>query len=144
MKLKKKLSTKQFVVSQLFILIAGLIFLGGLHFILNVQYQETISPFLKGPLTLAPKTLTLSLDGPSDNSLIFQSSIIISGKTLPLKEILIFTQTQDLVINSKKDGSFSTVLELDEGVNQITTAVFDEDGNNKVEERTIYYSKEKI
>jgi hypothetical protein len=144
MKLKKKLSTKQFFISQILILIVGLIFLGGLYYILNLQYRVDSNPFSKGPLTSAPKTLRLDLDHPDDNSLSFEPSIIISGKTAPLKEILVFTDTQDLVITSKKDGSFSTVLNLGEGVNSITTAVFDSDGDTKSEQRTVYYSKEKL
>jgi len=143
MKLKKKLSTQQFIVSHLLILIAGLLFLAGIYFILNIQYQTSSNPFLSGPVTTPPKTLRLDIDT-DDDSLSFQSSIIVSGQTSPFKEVLIFTNTQDLVITSKKDGSFSTVLTLDEGVNKITAVVFDKDGDTKVEERTVFYSKEKI
>ncbi len=144
MKLNKKLSGKQFVFSQFIILILGLVFLGGLYFILNLQYKIVSNPFLNGPVTSAPKTLRLDLDQPDDNSLIFQNSILISGQTSPLKDVLIFTDSQDLVIISKKDGSFSTVLNLDEGENRISVAVFDTNGDNKTLERTVYYSKEKI
>ena len=97
-----------------------------------------------GPVTTSPKTLRLNLDKPDDDSLVFQNSIIISGQTTPFREVLIFTDSQDLVITSKKDGSFSTILNLDEGVNKITASVFDSDGDAKTQERTIYYSKEKI
>ncbi len=144
MKLSKKLSKKQFFISQLLILTISLIFLGWVYYILNLQYQVDSNPFAKGPLTTAPKTLVLDLDHPDDNSLSFESSIIISGQTAPLKEVLVFTDTQDLVITSRKDGSFSTTLNLDEGVNNITTAVFDADGDTKTEQRIVYYSKEKL
>lgn len=144
MKLNKKLSLNQFIISQLLILAVGLLFLGGLYFILNIQYQKSNNPFLNGPVTTPPKTLRLDLDHPDDDSLTFQSSIIVSGQTSPLKEVLIFTDSKDLVITSKKDGSFSTILNLDEGVNRIVATVFDATGDNKTAERTIFYSKEKI
>src|SRR3989344_1923832 len=108
MKLTKPISAKSFILSQLLILTAGLIFLFGLYFILNIQHQRPTGAFLNGPVTTLPKTLKLDLDHPQDDSLTFEDSILISGKTAPLKEILIYTDSQDLVIKSKGDGSFST------------------------------------
>lgn len=144
MKLNKKLSTQQFILSHLFILIIGLTFLFGLYYILNIQYQKSSNPFINGPVTTPPKTLRLDLDHPDDMSLSYQSSILVSGQTNPQREVLIFTDSQDLVITSKKDGSFSTLINLDEGENKITAAVFDQAGDNKLTERTVYYSKEKL
>lgn len=144
MKLNKKIPTKHFLLSQILILIIGLALLAGLYYILNIQYQKSSNPFSNGPVTTPPKTLRLTLDHPDEDNLSFQSSIIVSGQTAPLKEVLIFTDSQDLVIKSKTDGSFSTILNLDEGVNRITVAVFDVTGDSRSAERTVYYSKEKI
>ena len=144
MKLNKKLSTQQFILSHLFILIIGLTFLFGLYYILNIQYQKSSNPFINGPITTAPKTLRLDLDHPDDMNLSFQSSILVSGQTSPQKEVLIFTDSQDMVITSKKDGSFSTLINLDEGENKITASVFDATGDFRSTERIVYYSKEKI
>lgn len=144
MKLKKTLSSKQFFVSQFLVFLFGFLFLVGLYYILNIQYQKSSRPFSMGPVTTSPKTLRLDLDRPEDDSLVFQNSIIISGQTTPFREVLIFTDSSNLVITSKKDGSFSTILNLDEGVNKITASVFDPDGDTKTAERTVYYSKEKL
>lgn len=144
MKLNKKLSTKHFILSHILILTLGFVFLGGLYYILNIQYQKPKNLFINGPVTTLPKSLRLDLDQPDDDSLAFQSSILISGKTAPLLDVLISTDTQNLVIRSKSDGSFSTVLNLDEGVNRITAVVFDGTGDFRSTERTAYYSKEKI
>ena len=144
MKLGKKLTTKHFILSHILILIFGLIFLGGLYYILNIQYQQPKNLFLNGPVTTPPKTLRLELDQPDQDSLSYSASIIISGKTGPGKEVLISTDSDDLVIKSKPDGSFSTILNLDEGVNKITAVVFDTTGAFKSSERTVYYSKDKL
>lgn len=144
MKLNKKLTTKQFIISQLLLLLVGLIILGGIYYILNIQYYKDNKPFLNGPVTTLPKSLRLDLDQPDDNTLFFQVTILVSGKTGPLKEVLISTDSQDLVIKSKKDGSFSTEINLDEGENTVTAVVFDSDGDSKSLERTVYYSKEKL
>ncbi len=142
--MKKRLSTKYFIFSQIAILFSGLLFLLGLYYILNIQYQKPANPFLNGPVTTLPKTLKLDLDDPENMTLTFQDSILISGHATPAKEVLIFTDSQNLVVKSKADGSFSTLLDLGEGVNNITVVVFDTTGDIKEAERTVYYSKEKI
>lgn len=139
-----KLTTKQFVISQLLILIVSLGFLFGLYYIVNIQYQTPYKPFLAGPVTTPPKTLRLDLDHPDEDSLTFQNAILVSGRTNPQKEVLIFTDSQNLVVQSKKDGSFSVSLDLDEGENRITAVVFDSTGDLRSSDRTVYYSKEKI
>ncbi|MBI2196940.1 hypothetical protein HYU45_05020 [Candidatus Daviesbacteria bacterium] len=144
MKLTKKLSTKQFFISQILLLSFGLIFLAGLYYILNIQYQKPKGPFLAGPITTAPKTLRLDLDQPEQDSLFYSPEVLVSGKTGPGSLVLISTENFDSVIKSKPDGSFSTVLSLDEGVNKITAATFDSTGDSRSAERTVYYSKEKL
>lgn len=144
MKLTKKLSSKQFIIAHILILVVGLMFTGVLYYILNIQYQKPKGPFLNGPVTTPPKSLRLDLDQPDHDSLVISSSIIVSGKTGPGNAVLISTATSNLVINSKPDGSFSTILNLDEGVNQITAVVFDSTGDFRSAERTVYFSKEQI
>ena len=144
MKLTKKLSRKHFILSHILILSLGLIFLFGLYFILNIQYQKPKTPFSNGPVSSVPKSLRLDLSEPDDDALTFQSSIIVSGKTAPLVDVLISTDSQDLVVKSKPDGSFSTILNLDEGVNRIMAVTFDATGDSRSVERSVYYSKEKI
>lgn len=144
MKINKKISSKQFITSQILILILGLSFLFGLYYILNIQYQTPSDPFLYGPVTSKPKTFTLNLNQPTDETLSFQSQILISGKTAPNSEVLISTDTDDQVIESKSDGSFSQSLDLNEGVNNIKVVAFDKTGDTRSAERTVYYSKEKL
>lgn len=145
-KLTSKLSTKVFIITQIFVLLISITFLYGLHYLLNVQHQKKSNTYFKlgGPVTRAPATLRLELQQPEDDLLVFESNLVVSGKTAPNIEVLIFTETEDLVIRSKTDGSFSTIFKLKEGVNQITTAVFDNNGDRRSEERTVFYSKEKL
>ena len=143
MKLTRKLSSKAFYLSQSLILIFGLIFLSGLYYILNSP-QNNSSYTTRGPVTILPKSLRIDLDLPEENLLTFQPSVIVSGNTLPFTQVLITTYSHDLVIESKKDGSFSTVIKLDKGVNNLTAVVFGQNGESKSIERTVYYSKEKI
>lgn len=144
MKLTKKLSTRQFIVSHLLIFAASLFFLFSLHYVLNIQYEQTQNRFEAGPVTSKPKSFILNLDQPSDDSLIFSSSLLLSGKTAPNLEVLISINEEHLMIEAKPDGTFSQTLTLDEGVNNITVTSFDQTGDSRVTARTVYYSKEKI
>lgn len=140
----KKIPPKYFILSQFAILLFGLLFLLALHFLVNTQYKDSPSSFSKGPVTTKPKSFTLDLTQPSDDLLTFDEQILIAGKTGPKMQILLSTQTQDVVIESKLDGTFSQSLDLKEGVNNLKVAVFDNKGDFREERRVVYYSKEKI
>lgn len=144
MKLQKNLSQGLFILSVIAILVLGLVFTGVLYYILNIEHQKPKKFFSNGPVTTQPKSLILNVDQPDQDYLSYSSQVTISGTTGPSKEILISTDTDDFVTKSKDNGTFSTVLNLDEGLNRIKIVVFDSSGDNRSEERIIYYSKEKI
>lgn len=122
--------------------------MGGLYYMVNSSDLPSQSkiPSLGsgGPVTKEPASLTLDLTTPDDDSLVFKSEIEFSGKTSPNSQILISSADNDLIITSKPDGSFSGDFDLEEGVNEIKVVVFDQSGDQKELERTVYYSKEKI
>ena len=138
-----RLSTTTFIISQVLILILGIGSIFGYNLLLNPKEQKPNS-FAKGPVTNTPASLTLEITDPDDELLTFNSSLIITGKTLPKLDVLVTAEDEDLVVESKSDGTFSADLNLKLGVNEITIASFDEAGNTREIKRTVYYSKEKI
>lgn len=142
--MNKKLSNKIFVFFSILTLASGLFFIGALYFVINIQYQTPTNYSKLGPVTTLPKSLRIDLERPDENSLTFDQSIIVSGKTGPNLDVLIATNTQSFVIRSKQDGNFSMIIDLNEGINKITAAVFDATGDSRFEQRTVYYSKEKL
>lgn len=145
MVVNKELSTPTFIITQILILIVSLAFFGGLYYLLNIQYQKPKSQLLQGgPVTTKPLSLALEVDQPEDNSLVFQSSIVISGTTSANSTVLISNDMQDVVVTPKFNGSYSTVINLKEGVNQISVYAFDKTGDQRSKSLTVFYSKEKI
>ena len=141
----REISFKLFLISQFLILILCLLLLGGLYYFLNKDFAPPTQDLkFYSPISSRVVSLTLEINQPDDNLLTFEPDLLISGNTLPNLKILITTNSQDLMIESKKDGTFSTVLELTEGVNYIEAHVFDNKGEERVDQRTVYYSKEKI
>jgi len=140
MTLGMKLPGKTFTISALLILILGLAIIFGLSYYLNLPKPKGIS---FKPVTSAPASLTLELNSPDDDLLVFTSSVVVSGKTSPKLPVLVTTASEDLVIEAKADGSFSTDLTLTPGINEITIVTF-ENGEQRELKRTVYYSKEKV
>ena len=142
--MNRKLSLPTFILTQILVLLLSLAFLGGLYYILNIQYQLPKSKLLQGgPVTSALTSLVLELDQ-DDNILVFQPSLIVSGSTSSASDVLITTANQDIVVEPKINGSFSTVINLSAGVNEIRVFAFDKTGDQRSQTRTVFYSKEKL
>lgn len=140
---KKALSAKFFVISMLGIFITGLLLLGGLYILLN---QETLKKQEIGinPVTSEPVSLSLNLSSPDENLLVFEPDILIQGQTTPNSTVLLSAEDKDIMIDTTPDGNFSLTLKLKQGLNNLSLTVFDPLGNSKSENRTVYYSQEKI
>lgn len=142
----QNLPQSTFIISQIVILIVGLVLAGVLYYILNIQYQPPKNSYSAsgGPVTTAPASLSLELSSPSDDTLTFTPSVVVSGKTAPNSSVLISSEYNDLVVSSKSDGGFSTIFELKEGPNNINVVVFDSTGDQRSAQKVVYYSKEKM
>lgn len=139
----RKISTTSFVFSMLVILILGFAFLIVLHFYVNPkQIPVTFQDYQ--PVTSLLVSLTLDLSNPDDNLLVFDSSVLVSGKTVPGTLVLITANDQNQLLTASSDGYFSQTVKLQSATNQLSISAFDSLGNYKSEQRTIYYSEEKL
>lgn len=142
-----ELSLKTFVVSHFIILLAALIVLGWLYYILydiKVPFaSKSISEDYK-PVTSAPSSFNLELNNPEDNSLVFDKSIVMSGKTSPLSTVVISVNDVDTALESNTQGDFSKLLVLTPGLNRLAVDAFDSQGNTKQIQRMVYFSEEKL
>lgn len=139
----KNLSTTFFVFSMIIILLAGSGFFIALHFFVNpLQNPMTVSNYQ--PVTLERVSLTLDLSSPDDNSLVFDNNLLVSGKTTSSAMILITLNDSNQLISSGNQGDFSLTIKLLPGGNELIVSAFDNLGNYKSEQRTIYYSEAKL
>ncbi len=138
------LSTRAFTLWMFFFLTAGLLAIGGVYLIFNPNYLQGDSPFTLSPLSKDPVSLSLNLTSPENNQLVFDPKIKVEGKTSPKATVVMSAENLDQALEADGGGDFSTTLTLIPGVNEITILTLDEQGNTKTEERTVYYSKEKI
>ncbi|MBI3486331.1 hypothetical protein HY025_05340 [Candidatus Daviesbacteria bacterium] len=140
----KTLSPKTFIISHLLILLLSLNFLVGLYYILNKD-QLSASVFQNyRPVTIKPVSFSMDVTSPDDETLVFDKSIVISGKTSPKATVIISSDDSNLGLQANGSGEFSQVIELSKGLNNFTIAAFDEKGNTKQVTRTIFYSEDKL
>lgn len=148
--LNKQLSTKTFLVVHLLILVISLLLLTGLSLFLNQDNRRvSLKDYL--PVTTQPRSFNLEIANPDDELLTFDPNIIVSGKTSP-KAAVVITQTtpgslqEETILGFEATGlgQFTKTLTLVAGLNQIKITAFDDLGNAKQAERTIFYSEEKI
>lgn len=137
------MSIKFFIISMTTLLLLGLGFVLGLYFFIY-QDQSNKSPEVAGPVTSEPVSLTFTLSAPDDNLLVFDPDILIAGKTSPHAFVILSTNQDDLSLETTSAGDFSTSIKLQPGLNFFKVTVFDEAGNSKEDNRTVYYSTEKI
>jgi hypothetical protein len=126
------------------VIIIGAGALGGYYFYNQIKPSSNNTQLMNEPVTSAPVSITLEVSSPDEDTLSFEPSVLISGKTVANSPVLISSKSSDLVVTSKSDGSFSTLMDLSEGTNNIQITTFDKNGEKKDINRAVYYSKEKI
>ena len=139
----KEISRKTFILSQLFIIITGLIFVFGFNFLVNQGFR---SDFIDkyNPVTKAPSSFNLEINNPDDEVLVFDKNIVLTGKTGPQSSVIVKLGDQTFAVEATKLGDFNKVLNLNIGLNNLEIVSFDDKGNTKTVFRTIYFSEEKI
>jgi hypothetical protein len=108
------------------------------------EMRSSNSTVSSSPVTSEPVSLTLNLSSPDDNLLVFDDNLLIQGKTSSKASVILSMDEEDSVTEPSPSGDFSATIKLRPGVNLLTVAVFDNNGASKSEERTVYYSEEKI
>lgn len=96
------------------------------------------------PVSSAPKSMNMEIQNPDDELLVFNNTVVVSGKTTPKSSVVIINGQDQLGTEADKDGNFQKVVDLQPGINPIQILAFDTEGNSKSDSRTVYYSEEKL
>ncbi len=142
--MSKPLSTKNFVLSLIIIVVVSLT---GTYFFHQYLYGDSLNlKDLKNynPVSRKPISFNVEVTNPEDELLTFDKTTIVSGRTISKAVVLISNNGNDYATVANDNGEFSKVINLDKGSNDITVNVFDSFGNSKTINRSIYYSEEQI
>lgn len=134
------------VILSFIMVIIGLL-VAGVAFYL---YQGTKSiPSSKTSVLVASPTPTpittsvyLNVDSPTDESVVGNKTVTVSGKTTPDATIVIITNSDQKVIVPSGVGDFSTTITITDGANLIRVTAFGSDGQSETIQKTVTYSIE--
>lgn len=131
-----------FVMVLIGLLVAGLIFY--LYQSTKVIPQSNLANNNNetSPTPTPKSSIYLILNQPSDESVVSNKTLQISGKTSPGSTVTIITASDQEVIKPTTDGNFVTTTVLDDGQNIIHVQAISPDGQTYSIERTVTYSSE--
>lgn len=92
-----------------------------------------------------PKEFTLTLTSPADEAVLETPQVSVAGKTEGGATVVVAGPLGEEVVEATADGTFTTTVALEEGVNEIVvTAYPPAGGEEKTETRTVNYTKEEF
>lgn len=131
-------------------LIIGIIIGGVILYGLKIANQSATTEVSETENTITNPTVTptpsqdLIINTPENHTVTFEDQITINGKTLPNTNLAIITEDEDDLIQSDKQGLFSTTVDLTEGENKIIITAIISDENQPSKELLVIYTQDKI
>lgn len=86
----------------------------------------------------------LILNSPEDEIIQSETTTSVSGTTLPSSFVVVFVDNDETITTSDESGNFSVEVNLNDGVNIITTIVIDENGRSISDTKTVIVSDESL
>jgi hypothetical protein len=137
------------VVLSFVAILVGLVVAGIAFFIYQstkIIPQNKIPKIVINSPTPLPGTshLFLSIDTPSDETVVANKSLTISGKTIQNATLIINTSSDTQVVNPASNGNYSVTVTLDDGENQVTIIAIAPNGEEMKKTITVTYSTEEF
>jgi len=101
--------------------------------------RTAILPATPTPTPIAT-SVYLSIDSPTDESIVSNKTVKVSGKTTPGATVTIITNSDQKIIQPSDQGDFSTTITINDGTNLIRIIAFSADGQSATFQKTITYS----
>lgn len=134
------------VILSFIALLAGLLVAGVAFYF--YQSTKAIPPSSVRTVTVKPPSPTpkssifLTIDSPSDEQVVANKTINITGHTIPDATVLVSTEIGDQVTTTAQNGNFQVTINLDNGENLIHITAIAPNGEEATLIRTITYSTE--
>ena len=87
---------------------------------------------------------SLTLENPQNESIFSEDEITVSGKTRASALLVVISPVDEQAIEADDKGNFETEISLEEGDNEITVTVYNDDKQEETKSVTVYYSEEEI
>lgn len=125
---------------RVLLLVGALIVATLIFFMVYVSKQSQ-----EGTADMTTKTaqpLLLSLQSPTEDSVVTDDTVIVQGKTLPNTTAVFYTETDENSVESDASGNFQGEILLTVGINTLTVVVYGKNGEEKSVVMDIVYNPE--
>ena len=106
----------------------------------SINKSKSVFP-QKTPDSQNPQSeFKITLNSPSEDSVVTTSPITVSGITKPLAWVVVSGESGDYILQSDEKGIFTQDVVLTPGVNRIKISAFDPNGNQSLQKVLVVYS----
>ncbi|HCR81018.1 MAG: hypothetical protein UY13_C0001G0028 [Candidatus Pacebacteria bacterium GW2011_GWB1_47_8] len=133
---------KEVIIAILIGLSLGLFITYGVYQARTGRSRQNTSPDLTESNVQDEFSGELVINSPLDESVQNQSTVSISGTTLPNSFVVVFVGNKETITSTDNSGNFSVEVELEDSSNIITVYVIDEDGRSLSVERVVFVTDE--
>lgn len=95
---------------------------------------------LVSPSPEPTESATITITSPATEALIDTETVTITGKTLPESTVTLVSDSDQQLVATSADGSFTADFELAGGINQIVISAFTPEGKQAETTLTLVYS----
>lgn len=99
---------------------------------------------LTSPAPTSSPTISLVLDQPTDEEVVSNKVLVVSGKTQSNAVVTVITNSSEDVITPSATGAFSTTVNLDDGQNILEVVSIAPNGESVTIKKTVTYSQEEF
>ena len=139
--MKKEKVILLFVATFLGLLVAGIAFyIFQATKTVSDDNAKTIS--IASPTPTAEPAISLTLEKPTDEAVVDNKVLIVSGKTQSNAVVTVITDSSQDIVAPSSDGNFSTSVNLDDGENVLRVISIAPNGESVTIKRTVTYSQE--
>lgn len=89
-------------------------------------------------------TILVTVDKPENEKIIDTSSVTVTGKTNQGNTIFLDTDAETQIATVSGDGTFSSNINLNEGINNIIITAYSSNGDSLEKNLVLYYTPEKL
>lgn len=91
--------------------------------------SQTPAPLATAPTSVpAPQPPALELLSPADGDLAVNKEILVKGKTAPNLSVALYTDSDQALVQSDREGNFESTILLADGLNTLMVTAYTESG----------------
>ena len=140
-RMKQERVILSFIMVLIGLLVAGVVF----YFYQTtkvVSDKSSVGNSNQTPTPSPKPTVFLVLNQPSNEQVVSNKTLLVSGKTNQDATVIIITDSDQLVLKPSSQGDFSTTITLSNDQNLIRVRAVTPNGETAVLDRTVTYSTE--